>query len=177
MAEITRMTLTVKDSNKINHVADVFKRTLKNCVGDTFRERGYEEFEKDLVITDNTLMTESSYAFTSYEFEVLLRKALINIASEVDAEFTFKADEFSDQCGYEAFTEADYVNGILTYKFIASENMMGYCEECGEDIVYYEEYDPSKTYVCPECGRELTEEEMFPDGVPTWEVEEIRIKH
>lgn len=176
MAEITGMTLTVTNASKANKALDIFKRTLKNKIGDTFRDNGYRKFEENVEISDNIIKTEDCYAFTSYEFEILNKEAVINIASGIDEDFTFVADEWSDQCGYEAFIEANYHDGILTYKFIASENMMGYCPEYGEDIVYYTDYDPSKTYTCPECGRMVTEEELFPYGVPTWEIEEIKIR-
>ena len=51
-----------------------------------------------------------------------------------------------------------------------------YEEGCGAMIVHAFDYDPSKTYTCPDCGRVVTEEELFPEGVPTWEIEEIKIK-
>ena len=95
------------------------------------------------------------------------------------ADYKKTTRNMSLNCGYEAYIESDYANEVLTYKIMASEEMNGFCsdEDCDAFIVHATDYDPSKTYVCPDCGRVVTEEELFPEGVPTWEVEEIRIKH
>ena len=52
----------------------------------------------------------------------------------------------------------------------------GYCPECGELIVRFDEYDSNAHYYCPECGEELDHEEMFEDGLPTFTKEIIKIK-
>ena len=132
-------------------------------------------FYNDFTTTDNQIIADCSYTLGSWEF-AFLREALITVAKESDSEFTFEAEHISNNCGYEAYIEAEYKDGVLTYKSIAADDMVGCCEDCGEIIVNAFDYDPSKTYTCPECGRVVPEEELFPYGVPTWEVEEIRIK-
>lgn len=175
MEAYTSMKLNVKGNANTKEIAELIKNTFMNKAEDAIDEKNFSNFYNHMKIKKNQIVVEDSYALASWEFEYL-KDALVAVAKETDCEFGFDANHYSCNCGYEAYIEAEYKDGVLTYKIIGSENMMGCCPECGEDVVYYTEYDPSKTYTCPECGEPLTEEEMFPDGVPTWEVEEIRIK-
>ena len=175
----TSMKLNVKGNVNTNEIAKVIRKALLSKATDPVDETNINNFCDELEIKSNQIIEEGGWALSSWEFEYL-REALVAIATENDCEFTFEADHHSLNCGYEAFIEAEYKNGVLTIREIASEDMMGCCsdfdEGCGELIVHAFDYDPSKTYICPECGRVVPEEELFPDGVPTWEVEEIRIK-
>ena len=171
----TSMKLNVKGNANTNEIAEVIRKALQSKATDDIETEAVNTFCDDMNISNNQVSVECGWSITSWEFEYL-REAVIAIAKETDCEFTFNAEHYSLNCGYEAYIEAEYTNGVLTYKNIGSENLMGCCPECGEDVVYYTEYDPSKTYICPECGESLTEEELFPFGVPTWEIEEIKIR-
>ena len=177
MEAYTTMKMTVNGNVNTKDLVAVIRESLKNSATDEYEEISVNRFCDDIKTKKNQMYTESSCTLAPYEFDYL-KDALIAVAKETDCEFTFEANHEHCNCGYEAYIDAEYKEGILTYKEFASESMAGCCsdEDCGEWIVHALDYDPSKTYVCPECGRELTGEEMFPYGVPTWEVEEIKIK-
>ena len=48
--------------------------------------------------------------------------------------------------------------------------------ECGEYVVRLDEYDPSKTYICPECGEEVDLSENYKACAPVINKETIIIK-
>ncbi len=173
----TSMKLNVKGNANTNEIAEVIRKALLNKATDDVETKDVNNFCDEMIIKNNQIIEDGGWALCSWEFEYL-RDALIAIAKEIDCEFTFNADHHSLNCGYEAYIEAEYKDKDLTIREIASEDMVGCCsdEDCMEFIVYALDYDPSKTYTCPECGRVVPEEELFPYGVPTWEVEEIRIK-
>ncbi len=82
----------------------------------------------------------------------------------------------SCNCGYAATIEAERSSSALNMRTVVSENGDGFCEECGEQIVCYDEYDPDKTYFCPECGEELDHEKMFDGVLPVITKETFEIK-
>ena len=175
MEAYTSMKLNVKGNTDMNEVADLFKNTLLSKANDDFSKKYAPVFCDDMQIKDNEIIVDDSCSLSSAEME-FFKDTLTTIAAQLECEFTFEAHNEYCSCGYEEFDEAIYKNGILTYKSIGGDCMFGTCGECGELEVSAFDYDPSKTYVCPECGRVVSEEELFPNGVPTWEVEEIRIK-
>lgn len=173
----TSMLLNVKGNANTNEIATIIRKALQSKATDDIETKAVNIFCDDMNISNNQISVECGWSITSWEFDYL-REAIVAIAKEADCEFKFEADHHSLNCGYEAYIEAEYKNGILTYKEMASEDMAGCCsdEDCGEFIVHALDYDPNQTYTCPECGRVVPEEELFTYGVPTWEVEEIRIK-
>lgn len=177
MEAYTSMKLNVKGNVDMNIVVEVMRKGLLSKATDEYEERTVNRFCDDIEIKGNQVVVEDSCTLGSWEFEYL-REALIAVAKETDCDFTFKANHSSCNCGYEAYIEAEYKDGVLNCKIIGDDDIIGYCsdEDCGEFIVHALDYDPNQTYTCPECGRVVTEEELFPNGVPTWEVEEIRIK-
>ena len=173
----TSMKLNVKGNVNTNEIAEVIRKALQSKATDDIETEAVNTFCDDMNISNNQVSVECGWSITSWEFEYL-REAVEAVAKETDCEFTFEANHMSLNCGYEAYIEAEYKKSVLIYKYMASEEMNGFCsdEDCSEFIVHATEYDPSKTYTCPECGRVVSEEELFPNGVPAWEVEEIKIK-
>ena len=174
MMSDTSMILNIKENASTKEIATIIRKALQSKAIDEVEIEAVNTFCDDIEIKDGQILVEGGWSLASWEFEYL-REAVVAIAKETDCEFIFEADHHSLNCGYEAYIEAEYKSGILTYKHIAAEDMVGYCEDCGEIIVNAFDYDPTQTYTCPECGRVVSEEELFPNGVPTWEVEKIRI--
>ena len=177
MEAYTSMHMTVKGRVNVNEVVVLLKNELMKKANDRFSKKYVPVFCNDIKVYGKEVDVDESCSLSSSEMEYF-KDVLTTIAESFNCEFTFSANHYSCNCGYEEYIEASYKNGVLTYKDMASEDMVGCCsdEECDEYIVHATEYDPSKTYTCPECGRVVSEEELFPNGVPTWEVEEIRIK-
>lgn len=177
MQSSTSIKMTITNKADTKEIARLIKTGLLSKATDEYEENAIDRFYNDFTTTDNQIIADCSYTLGSWEFE-FLREALITVAKESDNEFTFEAEHISNNCGYEAYIEAEYKDGVLTIREIASEDMVGCCsdEDCMEFIVHALEYDPNKTYICPECGRVVPEDELFEYGVPTWEVEEIKIR-
>lgn len=82
----------------------------------------------------------------------------------VKSSFTFKNCNSSD---YDmSCVDATFKKGILEIQTIYYPN--GYCEEyfcheCGEVVVYAEDYVEGNTYICPECGEEIDLSEQIPE--------------
>lgn len=103
----------------------------------------------ELVIDNDTLF----YYFPEGMAEPQ-KKLLEVIANEMnDSDFEFYSFTDSDTSSIEII--AEYKNGVLVGKsellpcgFL--ENL--YCEECGEDLIAMDDFDPTKTYICPTCG-------------------------
>ncbi len=70
--------------------------------------------------------------------------------------------------------EAQYKKGVLTTKatyFPRGYEECFYCEDCGETVVWMDEYDESETYICPECGEVLDLSEQKPKITEnTWKI-------
>ena len=81
-----------------------------------------------------------------------------------DGSFYGHAFYDDDDYGYESCADYQYENGVLTVTTTESENGHGYCPECGEQIVCFDEFDPEKKYSCEDCDCDLSAEDMF-DGV------------
>lgn len=135
-------------------------------------EKNVSRFMEDITASDNMVIVNDSCTLDSEEYNNFMSQIYKAIASlnEVKS-FEGKSHFSSSNCGYEADANASYWNGTLTIESIAAEDFWGCCDECGEIIVHYTEYDPSKTYTCTDCGRVLTEKDLFPDGLPEVEVE------
>ena len=177
MMSDTSMILNIKENVSTKEIATIIRKALQSKAIDEVEIEAVNTFCDDIEIKDGQILVEGGWSLASWEFEYL-REAVVAIAKETDCEFTFEADHHSLNCGYEAYIEAEYKDGVLNYRIIGDDDIIGYCsdEDCGEHIVHALDYDPTQTYTCPECGRVVSEEELFPNGVPTWEVEEIRIK-
>ena len=125
-----------------------------------------------LVVNKNVLAFEECCFFS----EDLMEAAKVVIKAIA---FSMKAVDFEfSVCGTDTYTTAmvdgSYQNGELsiTSAFFPEGYVEEFeCSECGEAVVSLHDYDPNKTYVCPECGEELD----FSDMAPVIEKEHIRI--
>lgn len=129
-------------------------------------------FINDIKVCEGSIVAEESCSLDSWEYENLIPMMLKAIAA-IDEVKTFKANtyHYSCNCGYQAYCNANYERGKLRIEACAAEDFYGSCDECGEFEIFYEDYDPNKTYICEECGKVLTEEDLFPYGVPEVTVE------
>ena len=74
-----------------------------------------------------------------------------------------------ENCNYSEFdmsrVDATFKKGVLEIQTTYYPN--GYCEEylcpeCGEVVVYAEDYVEGNTYFCPECGKEIDLSKQIP---------------
>ena len=177
MEAYTSMNIQFKNNKAAQDGTEVVKKVLRSNAADEIEKRYAEMLINEMNITEDEISVDNCCCFDSSEFDdnmFSIIKALANTYKDED--FEFESNYSSCNCGYECFIDAEYENGTLTIKSVGGESFYGWCEECGGLEIYFEDYDPSKTYICPDCGRILKEEDLFPDGVPTWETETIKIK-
>ena len=136
-------------------------------------EKNIERFIADINIEEGNIITvNESHFLDSNEYETLAPLMMKAIAT-IEEVKTFKAISYhySCNCGYQAYCNADYEKDMLRIEACAAEDFYGVCDECGEFEIHFEDYDPNKTYICEECGKVLTEKDLFPYGVPEVTVE------
>ena len=165
MESYTTMTINFNNSEAANKAMNIIKAALKTIT---------PKFPTDITVKENEIIVDESCSLWQAigRVDVLAKEVATKLADE---DFTLECYYDSCDCGYKESVKADYSNGKLTINTVASEDN-GYCPECGELIVRFDEYDSNAHYYCPECGEELDHEEMFEDGLPTFTKEIIKIK-
>ncbi len=99
------------------------------------------------------------------------------VAQEIsDGSFYGHAFYDDENCGYAFCADYQYESGVLTVMTIESENGHGYCPDCGEQIVCFDEFDTEKKYSCEGCDCELSADDMFDGTIPVKETKIFIIK-
>lgn len=78
------------------------------------------------------------------------------------------------RCGYESCADYQFENGKLHMELIESENGNGYCPECGEQLVCFDEFNPDETYHCDDCDIDVSAEDMFEGVLPVKTVVDLQ---
>lgn len=134
-------------------------------------------FIKDLRINDSDVILEESISLLEDEFEGTMELIFKSIAEmEAVKEFSATASWWTTACGDEFKEEVSYGNNELIIESTFGEDFFGWCEECGEQVVHFSGEDLEEEYICRECGKKHTLEELFPDGLPTTEIKKFEIK-
>lgn len=124
----------------------------------------------------NMVIVDGSCSLWENTFLEMLPEIFKDCASLTNQKLEALAWYESCNCGYSATIEAERSGNALNMRTVVSENGDGICPECYEQIVCYDEYDPDKTYFCPECGEELDHEKMFDGVLPVITKETFEIK-
>ena len=94
-----------------------------------------------------------------------------------------KGEEFYCRCWsnddyIDSDLEASYKTGVLAVKelfYPEGYREFLWCDDCGEDVVEFAEYNPNEKYYCPSCGEELDLEEEYKNIKPIITEKEIKI--
>lgn len=175
MSESTFTKITFKSEKEACSGKAIITNYLNNYSGNVYEDE-LEKYEKDLLVEKETIIAEDSYSIISDTFWKLVPEMAKELAKNDISSFELVAIIESYNCGLEAEVLANYKDNTLTIKKIYSDNGDGFCPECGEQVVIFDEYDPNEKYYCPECGEELDHSEMFGGYLPQIEFEEIIIK-
>ena len=125
----------------------------------------------DMTIDDNAVVLDCSYFMHGYDYTEFLPE-ICKMLAAVDS---FKGEAYyCSGYGDEGNFKFTCENGILNLRSVCYPN--GYCsylccEECGEDIIPFDEYEEGKTYICPECGEEIDLAAAYEEYKP--EIKEI----
>lgn len=173
--EMTASTFTkiTFNSEKEASTAKTIIKNLLNNYSEFEYEEELEKYENDLLVEKEVIIAEDSYSLISNTFCELLPVIAKELAKSISS-FELIAGYDSYNCAFMACVSASFENSTLTIKRVVSENGDGHCPECGEQVVFYDEYDPNKKYYCPECGEELNHLDMFDGELPEIDVETIK---
>lgn len=153
--------------------AEAIKNYASEHVAD-YQSAMLERLMSDLTVKDNEVILQDSYfmhGFDYLEFVPEICKLIATIG-------TFKGEAFFiSGYGDEGSSMFSSDGNTLTLKTVYYPN--GYyeylcCDECGEDVIPFEEYEEGKKYICPECGEEIDLSEFYKEHLP--EIEELVIK-
>ena len=145
-----RMTVEAKEQSE----------TVMEIIKSIFEKNGFETVADSLTLYENDEIESCpSYAPDTEgieeRMEHLYKEFVLNLPNvnfhafagycwgSMDSEFWVEKQD----------NKVDY--GMLLYEGRFS------CEECGEDLLTIEEFNPEKVYVCPECGEKFTASELF----------------
>ena len=128
----------------------------------------------DLDVDGMAIVLEDSYSMHCAEYLEFIPE-ICKLIAEIGtfSGSAFMTSGYGDEGDFEFSCDGDtirlksvyYPNGFCEYLC---------CEECGEDVVLFEEYEEGKIYICPDCGEEIDLSEAYEEHKP--EINEIVIK-
>ena len=170
MEYYNKMSIEMANNAAAQKAFEILKETLANGNYDTdYCSAPSIRLPEAIAITGNLLSLDDEDGF-------YIPEDMMNVAADI---FTAIVTELKEEfvCG-SAFTDSDYAVSDVAAT-IDSNNLIlkttyhpaGFvdfltCEECGEEIVSLEDYDPNKEYVCPECGEPLDLQSQYEELVP-----------
>ena len=170
MEYYNKMNIEMADNAAAQKAFEILKETLANGNYDTdYRcEPSIKLFEA-ITINKNTLSLSGDDGFYTPE-------DMMNVAADV---FTAIATDLKNEfVRGSVFTDSTYADSEITAivdvgKVIISTTYypMGFveslvCDDCGEEIVSLQDFDPNKEYVCPECGETLDLQSQYDEVIP-----------
>ena len=107
----------------------------------------------------------------------LVKDICLAVAREIEKSNFYGHAYYDDMCGaYQSCADYEYEAGLLKIVMWESPEGNGFCPECEEQVVCFDEYDPDKTYVCEECGENIKNHaDMFGGILPVVKKFEERI--
>ena len=180
LKEIIKMSWTTNDLRiemMNNEAAKNAAEAIKNFA--TANAANYDSMSidtlmADLTIADNAVVFDCSYFMRGYDYTEFVPE----ICKMLAAAESFKGEaHFIDGSSEECHFIFSCENSILNLKSVYYPN--GYCsclccEECGEEIVSFDEYEEGEIYICPECGEEIDLSDAYEEYKP--ETNEIVIE-
>ena len=137
-----------KETEKIYEVA---KKTLQ--------EIGCDKCAEELYVRGNSVMDGTSYAIPGDNFGDTIKTiytAIVKELPEVDFEIFSGYGWGSEDAGFHFIKKDTYAMAdSVIYEGC------GTCPECGEEIVFVDDYDPSKTYYCKNCEMEVDNTDLY----------------
>lgn len=166
------MRIGMKDAKAAEAAAETIREYVE-AKGANYDSLNRANLLKDLHVEGNAIVLEDSYSMYGYDYMKFIPEVCKLIA-------------LIGSCSGEAFFASDYGEGsfeincdgaILTLNSLWYHN--GYseslhCDECREEVVRYDEYEPGKIYICPECGEVVNLTEEYEKYTP--EINEITFK-
>lgn len=137
-------------------VLEVIKKALT--------ENGFEKFANNFIANKRDgykIEEDTCCAFSADSFDEAISTIYKAIIKELPT-VVFKGCSGYCWGTYEAVHCFDKDNNTLRVEKMGYDGD-GSCSECGEEIVDVDNFDPTKTYICPECGEEIPASYLFGD--------------
>ena len=164
MKAYTNMKITMETKDQAVKAVEIIRELASKK---TSEDACIDNFIKDIKVKENMVMVDDSCSIHSGTFEDLPAEIFKALAAITEKDFSAHAWHYSCNCGHQASVDASRRKNKVKVKTIIAPNGNGWCEECGEMIVPYDEYDPKATYYCPVCGKEIDHKELFDGDIPT----------
>ena len=164
-------TNSVKITLKNNTVANKALAILRNrlsvgfAVDNGYRRNPSQTMSEALEVVDNTIVLPEDFGCYVTEDAEDVMFALIQYLAENMGNASFTWDGWDSNDYTDGHFEAAYKNGLLTIKYTyypSGAYAAYYCNECGMEVVFEEDYEAGKTYICSECGEVVDLSEQIP---------------
>ena len=130
-----------------------------------FSSMNADTLADDLTVEGNRIILDDSYFIHGWDFLELIPE-LCKVMAELDSSASFSGCAgYSSGYGDDGEADFTFVNHTLTCKTLFFED--GNCfwcpddEECGAIVCIYEDLIANETFICPECGKEYTADELI----------------
>ena len=135
-------------------VLEVIKKALT--------ENGFEKFANNFIANkrDGYKIEENTCcSFSPNNFDEAISTIYKSIIKELP-EVVFEGYSRYTWGTYEEVLCFEKENDLLMIEKLGYEGT-GCCDECGVEVVFIDDYDPTKIYTCPECGEIIPNEELY----------------
>ena len=166
----TKLKITMKSESSANLAKAAIANALRGGNFDEmYRGCPSEILISDLTVKGNLLLIEEINGYYLPEDTIVVfeevAKAIAAAAKDECYEMTSWTTSTYSECSF----DASFSNGILNTESVYYPCGYGAtlaCEECGDFELSIEDFDPNKTYICPECGAEVNFAEQYESMKP-----------
>lgn len=173
------MTIKFNKEVELETVKKAIFNSIKNSkLNDEYAFNAPQSLIDNLTQKDNEItLPEYFCCYIPEDADELFEDMMLAIACFYKG-YEFTCELYNNSTYSESCCDATYKNGSLelecTY-YPSGHCEMLICEECGEEIVSIEDYNPDETYTCPECGEVLDLQKQYDETAPKIEKKVIEI--
>lgn len=178
MYATNKMMITFTTHAAANCAKKIASRTIQEMNRSFWFCDAAEGTTSKILVSDTSVVLAEDAPLLADEMLDVAELIVKTLAAELPQEnFTFDivgADTYA-----EGWLDGSFTNGTL--ELTNTYYPEGYCEfvscpECGEFVIGLDEYDPSKTYVCPHCGEEVDLTKQYEFCKPDIKRETVKIR-
>ena len=165
MESYTNLKMTMENKSQAIKAAEMIAEIAAKRTPESPNE--LKNFLECVDVKRNMVIVDDSCSLWENTFLEMLPEIIRACAALTNQKYEVLAWHNSCNCGYSATIEAERSGNALNMRTVVSENGDGFCEECGEQIVCYDEYDPDETYYAGclwSCDRRNAKEKFGADG-------------
>lgn len=176
-----QLTITMRNEEMATKALAVLVKRLEagfEC-DKTYKNNPSLKMAEALEIKENAIILPDDYGCYIAKDANEVLSVLMEVLATAMKEEVFSCECWNNEDSFDIDFEAHYENGILAIKAVLYPNGYTeflYCDDCGEEIVRFAEFDRNKKYYCSECGEELDLLKQYEEIKPIIAEKEIVIK-